>query len=160
MQRGNAHIGWRCRSPTGHAGNTDKQLFDSDFQIGDRMKISKKHAEIYWNHEEENWMIKSICKNAVRVDGIPYPGSSTGTDGKPAKLQSKSAIEIADGTPIFFLLPKGTHSLEKPKQTYEQLISSVLEGGQLLTLQEIISEIQKKYPYYAEQTQQEFAPTF
>jgi hypothetical protein len=70
---------------------------------------------------------------------------------------------------------------EKPKQTYEQLIISVLpagrgarpqrvspamavltcsmptpqvlEGGQSLTLQDIILRIQEKYPYYAEEAQ-------
>jgi len=94
-------------------GHTDKHVFDSDFQIGDRMKISKKHAMVYWSHEEENWYIKSICKNAVKVDGQTYSGSPSGTEGKPAKLQSKSQIEIADGTPIFFLLPKGPTPAER-----------------------------------------------
>jgi len=138
------------RSPTGQAGSVDKQMFDSDFQIGDRMKISKKHAMIFWNHEDENWYIKSICKNNVRVNGEAFAGSSNG-EGRHAKLASKSTIEIADGTTIYFLLPKGKLvAAEKPKTTYEHLITSVLDQGQLLTLNEIITRIQEKYPYYAE----------
>lgn len=32
---------------------------------------SKKHAMIYWNEEKQSFCIKSICKNAVRVNGVP-----------------------------------------------------------------------------------------
>ncbi len=43
--------------------------FDADFHIGHRMKISRRHAMIYWCHEKQFFELKSICKNAVRVNG-------------------------------------------------------------------------------------------
>jgi hypothetical protein len=109
--------------------------------------------------------------------GTLFPGSPDG-NGKPAKLDSQSYIEIADGERLFFLLPKGrlmfpnvfnlschrkenrtirssfffqtgrTAPVEKPKFTYEQLIVSVLEPDRQLTFPEIVAEIQSRHPYY------------
>mmetsp|Transcript_39599 Transcript_39599/g.61771 ORF Transcript_39599/g.61771 Transcript_39599/m.61771 type:complete len:135 (-) Transcript_39599:4570-4974(-) len=62
------------------------QLFNADFHIGNRMKISKRHATIYWTPKQEKFEIKSICKNAVRVNGSLYPGSPDGQQGRPAEL--------------------------------------------------------------------------
>jgi hypothetical protein len=55
-----------CRSPQ-PGGPVDE--FDADFHIGHRMKISRRHAMIYWSHEKQCFELKSICKNAVRVNG-------------------------------------------------------------------------------------------
>mmetsp|Transcript_39599 Transcript_39599/g.61772 ORF Transcript_39599/g.61772 Transcript_39599/m.61772 type:complete len:135 (-) Transcript_39599:4096-4500(-) len=69
---------------------------------------------------------------------------------------SRSCIEIADGNPLYFLLPKaGKPAGDKPKLTYEQLINSVVEEGQELTLSDIILRIQEKYPYYADESLQD-----
>ncbi|EKX47554.1 hypothetical protein GUITHDRAFT_152026 [Guillardia theta CCMP2712] len=91
------------RSPP--QGQEGAGAFRANFHIGQKMKISKMHASLYWNSDDEKFYIKSICKNAVKVDGVIYPGSPDGNSGKPAPLQRQSKIEIADGVPIYFLLP-------------------------------------------------------
>ena len=53
-------------------------------QIGDKMKISKRHAMIFWNHEDENWYslitrrILQLLRVKSRVEGYltykkPHP---------------------------------------------------------------------------------------
>jgi hypothetical protein len=127
-------------------------VYDADFHIGNRMKISKKHAMIFWDYESQTFQIKSICKNNVKVDGHVYPGSTDGLTGTPCTLKSQACIHVADGTPLYFLMPKGKHTLDKPKLTYEQLVTSVLEPNKSLPFQEIVHQIQKKYTYYADES--------
>eukprot|EP00960_Hanusia_phi_P024308 716424-Hanusia_phi.AAC.1 len=55
------------RSPP--PGQENANAFRADFHIGQKMKISKMHAILYWNADQEKFYIKSICKNAVKVDG-------------------------------------------------------------------------------------------
>ena len=38
---------------------------------------------------------------------------------------------------------------ERPRFTYEKLAASVLEPDRQLTFEQIVSEIQNRYPYYA-----------
>lgn len=125
-------------------------VYDADFRIGNRMKISKKHAMIFWDYDSQTFQIKSICKNNVKVDGHVFPGSADGLTGTPCTLKSQACIQIADGTPLYFLMPKGKPTVDKPKLTYEQLVASVLEGNKSLPFQEIVHQIQKKYTYYAD----------
>ena len=48
---------------------------------------------------------------------------STGTE---APLHTQAAIEIADSGQIYFLLPKAKQPIpQKPKLTYEQLVTQV-----------------------------------
>ena len=68
---------------------------------------SKRHAQIYWSEQRKSFCIKSICKNAVRVNGVSYPGSPEGNAGSEAALFSQACIEIADSPQMYFLLPKG-----------------------------------------------------
>eukprot|EP00961_Rhodomonas_salina_P193760 2615939-Rhodomonas_salina.2 len=56
------------RMPQEGAQGNDLQRFDADFQIGSHMRISKKHAKIYWSHERKTFEVKSICKNAIKVN--------------------------------------------------------------------------------------------
>jgi hypothetical protein len=137
------------RSP---APGGPSSMFEANFHIGNRMKISKKHAMIYWNNEQQCFEIKSICKNAVKVNGVTYNGSSDGNAGAPCKLTSQACIQIADGTPLYFLLPRGRPTLDKPKLTYEQLITQVLEPDKELTVQEIIQSIQQRHSYYTDES--------
>lgn len=124
-------------------------MFDADFHIGNRMKISKKHAMIYWNAETQHFEVKSICKNAVKVNGQSYVGSSDGHAGQACQLTSQACIQIADGTALYFLLPK-VRTTDKPKLTYEQLIMSVLEPDKELLYAEVVNQIQQKYAYYSD----------
>jgi hypothetical protein len=137
------------RSP---APNASTAMFDANFHIGNRMKISKRHAMIYWNNEQQCFEIKSICKNAVKVNGVTYNGSPDGRQGTPCKLTSQACIQIADGTPLYFLLPRGRPTLDKPKLTYEQLIIQVLDPDKELTVQDIIHSIQQKHSYYTDES--------
>lgn len=122
--------------------------YTADYHIGSRMKISKRHAMIYWSEERQSFCIRSICKNAVKVNGQSFPGSPEGNAGTEAPLCSQAAIEIADSGQIYFLLPKSKQpALTKPKQTYEMLAQAVM-GHEQLTLDEIINRIKDRHPYF------------
>jgi hypothetical protein len=58
----------RCHNRSPQPGGPIDE-FDADFHIGHRMKISRRHAMIYWSHDKQCFELKSICKNAVRVNG-------------------------------------------------------------------------------------------
>jgi len=141
--------------PAAVPGQQVQGSYDADYHIGARMKISKKHARIYWSHERQSFCIQSICKNAVKVNQQTFPGSPDGSAGTEAVLDSQACIEIADSPQIFFLLPKQNQPPPKPKHTYEQLVFQVMGPHEKLTFPEIVARIQDAHPFFREGTSQD-----
>ncbi len=134
-----------------HAGSLQAGTSSADFQYGPgHPRISKMHALIYWNNHDQCFEIKSICKKSIKVNGMAYPGPQNDQPAVPCKLTSKSRIEIADGVPVYFLLPTNA-VFDKPNITYERLAIQSLSPDKELTAREIILDIQCRYSYYSDE---------
>lgn len=67
--------------------------------IGDHKKISKEHAEIFWNAEKQKFQIRCLSKNSIRVNRKKLDMNAPAVD-----LDTKTPIRIAQ-TCFYFLLP-------------------------------------------------------
>lgn len=122
-------------------GEDDEDAVHID--LGPSKLISRQHAQVYFNREEETWWLRAKGRNALRVDGVPW---SAGQEGP---LRSGEVIEIG-GVEMMFVLPtdlsplhvhesylkrakiiKEEPSAEPPQQTTRHPLPSAGEGHPL-----------------------------
>ena len=74
-----------------------------DVVLGNSMSISRKHAKISYNFENQNWELTVLGKNGVSVGKILYAPSSP-----PVVLRSQELLQFGDKlepVSLYFLLP-------------------------------------------------------
>jgi hypothetical protein len=74
---------------------------DEDYvhiDLGPSKMISRQHAQIFFNVDEEKWFLLAKGRNALKVDGVPWKAGQSGP------LSSGEVIEIG-GIEMLFVLP-------------------------------------------------------
>ncbi|KAK0621385.1 fork head domain-containing protein [Bombardia bombarda] len=66
--------------------------------LGPSKVVSRQHAQIYFNRDEENWWLLVKGRNSLKVDGSPWRAGQSGA------LRSGEIIEIG-GVEMMFVLP-------------------------------------------------------
>lgn len=79
----------------------DQTEEDEDYvhiDLGPSKMISRQHAQIYFNVDEEKWFLLAKGRNALKVDGVPWKAGQSGP------LKSGEVIEVG-GVEMLFVLP-------------------------------------------------------
>ncbi|OIW33361.1 hypothetical protein CONLIGDRAFT_651976 [Coniochaeta ligniaria NRRL 30616] len=80
------------------AGQTEEDEDYVHIDLGPSKMISRQHAQIYFNVDEEKWFLLAKGRNALKVDGAPWKAGQSGP------LSSGEVIEIG-GIELLFVLP-------------------------------------------------------
>ncbi|KAH8909755.1 forkhead box protein K2 [Coniochaeta sp. PMI_546] len=80
------------------AGQTEEDEDYVHIDLGPSKMISRQHAQIYFNVDEEKWFLLAKGRNALKVDGVPWKAGQSGP------LSSGEVIEIG-GIEMLFVLP-------------------------------------------------------
>jgi len=81
---------------TDQEGQDDEDAVHID--LGPSKLISRQHASVYFNREEEKWWLRAKGRNSLKVDGVAW------TAGQEGPLSSGEVIEIG-GVEMMFVLP-------------------------------------------------------
>lgn len=81
---------------TDQDGQEDEDAVHID--LGPSKLISRQHASVYFNREEETWWLRAKGRNSLKVDGAAW------TAGQEGPLRSGEVIEIG-GVEMMFVLP-------------------------------------------------------
>ena len=98
--------------------------------------ISRKHAMISWNEEENKYKLQCLSKNSCTVDGKIYTADDT------VDIHSKSSIRIGSARFYFILPPKN------------KVNDSVSEQKQPLQKQENLKQDKKMAPLKQQESKQ------
>ena len=94
----NVNIG-RSSEPAQQRAEPDENDEEAvHIDLGPSKLISRQHATIYFNREEEKWWLKVKGRNALKVDGAPWKSGQSGP------LTSGEVIEVG-GIEMMFVLP-------------------------------------------------------
>ncbi|KAL2124386.1 hypothetical protein VTJ04DRAFT_751 [Mycothermus thermophilus] len=97
-------------------GSADAEVDDSDavhIDLGPSKLISRLHAVIYFNREEEKWWLLVKGRNSLKVDGTLWKAGQSGP------LRSGEVIEIG-GVEMMFVLPIELSPLQIARQYLER----------------------------------------
>ncbi|KAM7193602.1 Fork head domain containing protein, partial [Rhypophila sp. PSN 637] len=84
-------------------GEEDEDAVHID--LGPSKLISRQHASVYFNHEDEAWWLHAKGRNSLRVDNLPWAA------GHKGPLRSGAVIEIG-GVEMMFVLPTNLSPLQ------------------------------------------------
>ncbi|KAJ9142522.1 Fork-head transcriptional regulator 2 [Coniochaeta hoffmannii] len=89
----------RASDPTQQRpGQTEEDEDYVHIDLGPSKMISRQHAQIYFNVDEEKWFLLAKGRNSLKVDGVPWKAGQSGP------LSSGEVIEIG-GIEMLFVLP-------------------------------------------------------
>ncbi|KAE8451259.1 hypothetical protein EG329_004424 [Mollisiaceae sp. DMI_Dod_QoI] len=96
-----------------------------DVDLGPSKHISRQHAEITYDHEQQEWFIEVVGRNPIRIDDEKYLRASR------TKLSNGQVIEIG-GVEMMFALPSENAKLQIHRKYLERagLIQPIEEGDQ------------------------------
>ncbi|KAK4174814.1 putative fork head protein 1 [Triangularia setosa] len=103
-------------APAESQGSSDQPVADDNavhVDLGPSKMISRLHAVIYFDGDEEAWRLTVKGRNALKVDGIPWRNGQSGV------LKSGEVIEIG-GVEMMFVLPVELSPLAIHKQYLER----------------------------------------
>ncbi|KAK0736890.1 hypothetical protein B0T21DRAFT_437655 [Apiosordaria backusii] len=103
-------------APAESQGKPDQPVADDNavhVDLGPSKMISRLHAVIYFDGDEEAWRLTVKGRNALKVDGVPW------RNGQSGALKSGEVIEIG-GIEMMFVLPVELSPLSIHKQYLER----------------------------------------
>ncbi|KAL1839025.1 hypothetical protein VTJ49DRAFT_1925 [Mycothermus thermophilus] len=106
----------QARAAAAAATSADAENGDSDavhIDLGPSKLISRLHAVVYFNREEEKWWLLVKGRNSLKVDGTLWKA------GQAGPLQSGEVIEIG-GVEMMFVLPMELSPLQIAPQYLER----------------------------------------
>ncbi|THG94692.1 hypothetical protein EW026_g6829 [Hermanssonia centrifuga] len=142
LQTLNVTIGRRC-IPTSTASSSDNPQVDVD--LGPLKSVSRLHAKIEYDEDEERFVLAVVGRNGAWVDGVWSGSGSQVPLGDRFKSTKKRKKSDADAFPRM----KPEDLPPKPQFTYAQLCYRAIKGlDGRGSLQEICQWIQDTYEWY------------
>ncbi|KAL2315619.1 Fork head transcription factor Fkh2 [Schizosaccharomyces pombe] len=163
-------LGREPANPSPKGKNEDLEVIDMNF--GPSKVVSRKHAVVEYDLDDQTWNCSVYGRNGIKVDGKLFK------NGETVKLTSGSILEVA-GLQMMFVLPNAAEQKQtdentikedaikseisaavndaaeygdnkKPPYSYSVMIAqAILSSSEcMMTLSNIYSWISTHYPYY------------